>query len=137
MRTKIKPPLLKAKPSPDKKVGTVSDIFAKTASSKLSVNKPKASAVEERTVSPKRPDEASSPASPDGKKTPEGVIKRHGVGHGGNADLMAQIREKRASMVPKTALPSAGAEDEQLSSPKSEVPKETPTTAPFGNVKLR
>ena len=119
-------------------MGTVSDIFAKTASSKLSVNKPKP--VEERTVSPKRPDEASSPASPDagGKKTPEGVIKRHGVGHGGNADLMAQIREKRASMVPKTALPpSAGAEDEQLLSPKSEVPKETPAPAPFGNVKLR
>ena len=106
----------------------------------MSVNKPKASVgAEERTVSPKRPDEASSPASPDGgKKTPEGVIKRHGVGvgHGGNADLMAQIREKRASMVPKTALPSAG-EDEQLS-PKSEVPpKETTTPAPFGNVKLR
>ena len=47
-------------------------------------------------------DNIGSPAcSPDpgGKKTPEGVIKRHGgLGHGGNADLMAEMREKRASM---------------------------------------
>jgi hypothetical protein len=34
-----------------------------------------------------------------GKKTPEDVIKRHGIGHGNNPDLMSEIREKRASMV--------------------------------------
>lgn len=35
-----------------------------------------------------------------GKKTPEDVIKRHGgISHGKNPDLMAEMREKRASMV--------------------------------------
>lgn len=126
------PPPPQARPSPEKKGQSISDIFAKTASSKLT--RPKG--VEERAVSPtvkkaaESGAEASSPASPDpagGKKTPEGVIKRHGVGHGGNADLMAEIREKRASMVPKNLA------EEELS-PKSELPKEKPA---FGNVKLR
>ena len=41
--------------------------------------------------------------SPDnGKKTPDGVIRRTGVGHGTNPELMAEMKEKRASMVPKT-----------------------------------
>ena len=54
-----------------------------------------------------------------GKKTPEGVIRRQGaVGHGNNPDLMAEIKEKRASMVP----PSKGnatstAPEEEIVSP--------------------
>ena len=80
--------------------------------------------------------DSSSILSPDaGKRTPDGVRLRHGVGqHGGNPDLMAQIREKRASMVPKTTT-TGGSGDELELSPKTEVPKaELPA---FGNVKLR
>ncbi len=40
-----------------------------------------------------------SPLDDGGKKTPDEVVKRHGVGHGNNPDLMAEMKEKRASMV--------------------------------------
>lgn len=46
---------------------------------------------------------SSSEATDSGKKTPDEVVKRHGIGHGRNPDLMAEIKEKRASMVPKAA----------------------------------
>ena len=39
-----------------------------------------------------------------GKKTPDEVVKRHGVGHGNNPDLMAEMKEKRASMVHQVFL---------------------------------
>ena len=49
-------------------------------------------AEEERTSSPD--------IALDGKKTPDDLVRRHGVGHGTNPDLMAEIKEKRASMAP-------------------------------------
>ena len=54
---------------------------------------------------------------------------RHGVGHGTNPDLMAEIKEKRASMVPKAAT------DTDLMSPSKAQSDEAKSL--FGRVKLR
>jgi len=74
-----------------------------------------------------------------GKRTPEAVIKRHGVGHGGNPDLLAEMREKRASMAPKTSA-SITAEGE-LSPPPGRVAdgaaEDDKSRSMFGHVKLR
>lgn len=106
--------------SPEKKsmspsVQSISDIFAKTASSKIAAkNRPSTEDATIRSVSPiakkdKKPplaeeERTSSPDIMDGKKTPEDLVRRHhGVGHGTNPDLMAEMREKRASMAQKLA----------------------------------
>ena len=79
-------------------------------------------------------------ASPDnGKKTPDGVIRRQGVGHGTNPELMAEIKEKRASMVPKTIAadetsPLAKTEDVK---DKCEASSSTTSGNVFGRVRLR
>ena len=72
-----------------------------------------------------------------GNKTPDGVIRRQGVGHGTNPELMAEIKEKRASMVPKgvgtdeSSLPSK-AEKEQVNSGNNNASSNV-----FGRVRLR
>ncbi len=76
----------------------------------------------------------------EGKRTPEGVVKRHGVGHGGNLDLMAEMKEKRASMVPKAGAdgelsPGRGTTSSATSS--SNVGNVETTKALFNQVKLR
>ncbi len=79
---------------------------------------------------------ALSPSSSDdaaGKRTPEGVVKRVGVGHGGNLDLMAEMKEKRASMQPK----STSAEGEGSPSKVAATTKDDTAKASFGQVKLR
>lgn len=100
--------------SPEKKtispsVQSISDIFAKSVK-----NRTEETTVIARSVSPfavRRGDEKKPPlaeeertSSPDialdGKKTPDDLVRRHGVGHGTNPDLMAEIKEKRASMAP-------------------------------------
>ena len=131
------PPPPSATKSPEKKgsVQSISDIFGGKATSSSKLNKEDASSPK-LGVSPvsKKPMEPHSPAmetftdeKPAESKTPEEVVKRHGVGHGGNLDLMAEIREKRASMVPKAPT------DEDLS-PKTEHVKEKSV---FSAVKLR
>ena len=66
--------------------------------------------------------------------TPEEVLKRHGVGtHGGNSGmLMAEMREKRASMAPKADLGSA-----DTTSPPKPGGGEAEAKNLFGQVKLR
>ena len=66
--------------------------------------------------------------------TPEEVLKRHGVGtHGGNSGmLMAEMREKRASMAPKADLGSA-----DTTSPPKPSGGEAEAKNLFGQVKLR
>lgn len=121
-------------------VQSISDIFAKSASSKLTKPKEEGGKVispfstrktetpsSSGDVFPRRrsfqPDNSEEdPKSPVdaemGKRTPEEVVKRHGVGFGGT--MMAEMKakqEKRASFVPK--------EEEKNS------------TSLFGNVKLR
>merc|ERR1712223_211715 len=100
--------------SPEKKsmspsVQSISDIFAKSVKNRT--EEPTGIA---RSVSPfamRRGDEKKPPlaeeertSSPDialdEKKTPDDLVRRHGVGHGTNPDLMAEIKEKRASMAP-------------------------------------
>ena len=69
-----------------------------------------------------------------GVLTPEEVLKRHGVGHGGNSGiLMAEMREKRASMAPKADLGSAA----DTPSPPKASGGEAETKNLFGQVKLR
>ena len=117
----VKSPEKKTSLSPS--VQSISDIFAKTASSKVTAkNRSGAAAAAEespiaRSVSPfavrrtgeldKKPplaeeERTSSPeifsSNDGGKKTPEDLVRRKGVGHGTNPDLMAEIKEKRASM---------------------------------------
>ena len=67
--------------------------------------------------------------------TPEEVLKRHGVGtHGGNSGmLMAEMREKRASMAPKADLGGA----DTTSPPKPSGGGEAEAKNLFGQVKLR
>ena len=66
--------------------------------------------------------------------TPEEVLKRHGVGHGGNSGmLMAEMREKRASMAPKADVGSAG----DTPSPPKPSGGEAEAKNLFGQVKLR
>ena len=84
-------------------------------------------AEEERTSSPDQ----------DGKKTPDDLVRRHGVGHGKNPGLLAEMKEKRASMAVKMD------EEKTLttsSNPSTSVEK-TPTTPSssglFSGVKLR
>ncbi len=116
-------------------VQSISDIFAKTASSKVGNKSKQDDSGIGRALSPglaamggvspftgrkasletakQQPPlaEEERTASPDpgqdGKKTPEELIRRHGVGHGNNPDLMAQIKEKRASMAHKANTPSS------------------------------
>ena len=90
-------------------VHSISDIFAKTASSKVAKNREESI----RSVSPlaakieRKPplaeeERTSSPDMDAGKKTPEDLVRRHHHGqHGTNPDLMAEIKEKRASMAHK------------------------------------
>ena len=163
------------KPSPDKKMTgsatgstslspsmhSISDIFAKQASGKISnkisglspgvspfanrkTDSPNSVTEEkfvERRTSLTSNQDASKVdplGSPDnaGKKTPDGVVKRQGVGHGTNPELMAEIKEKRASMVPK-----AIAGDENASASKLEEERDKSDTGSnnsvFGRVRLR
>ena len=56
----------------------------------------------------------------DGKKTPDELVRRHGVGHGTNPDLMAEIKEKRASMAvqqPTDESRSAASNEKSTASP--------------------
>ena len=83
-------------------------------------------------------DPVGSPES-GGKRTPEGVVRRQGVGHGTNPELMAEIKEKRASMVPKTnvgeeniAVPKLDDEKD-----KSDVGSSNASNNVFGRVRLR
>ena len=164
------------KPSPDKKItasGTgntslspslhsISDIFAKQASGKISNKAPGLSPglspfanrktdspnsvtdekfVERRTSLTNNQDASKTEpvGSPDiaGKKTPEGVVRRQGVGHGTNPELMAEIKEKRASMVPKAI---AGAIDEAIDKAIDEERDKSETgsnNSVFGRVRLR
>jgi hypothetical protein len=142
-----------AKPSPEKRamspsIQSLSDIISPVAK-----GSPRAAAnlAEGKVLSPAgiispfaaRKTDSDSRADPDedveGKRTPEEVVKRHGVGHGGNPDLLAEMREKRASMVPKV-----GAEGE-LSPPARALPATPGSNAAaadeaknlFGRVKLR
>ena len=163
------------KPSPDKKMSasgtgntslspsmqSISDIFAKQASGKISNKIPGLSPgvspfanrktespnlvteekfVERRTSLTGNQDASKSEpvGSPDttGKKTPEGVVRRQGVGHGTNPELMAEIKEKRASMVPKAI---AGDENSPASKLDEEREKSEPgsNNSVFGRVRLR
>ena len=137
--------------TPEKKslspsVQSISDIFAKSASSKIAKNREiVTSAGPERSVSPfalKRVDESNiavkkpplaeeeRTSSPDldGKKTPEDLIRRHGVGHGTNPDLMAEIKEKRASMAVQHHSEESKSTPEKTASSSSGI---------FSGVKLR
>ena len=69
-----------------------------------------------------------------GGKTPEEVLKRHGVSHGGNHDLMAEMREKRASMAPKAETGSGSGD---TPSPPKSGGGEAEARNIFGQVKLR
>ena len=122
-------------------VQSISDIFAKTASSKVASKTSRAKEDEARAGSPSVKDRKPSLAeeertsSPDidlgGKKTPEDLVRRHhGVGHGTNPDLMAEIKEKRASMAHKLA-------DEDSKSPSTPAEKSSSQSGLFGAVKLR
>ena len=128
-------------------VQSISDIFAKSASAKVA-NKSKDEVTTPRAASPlvkkdeKRPplaeEERTSSPDQDGKKTPDDLVRRHGVGHGKNPGLLAEMKEKRASMAVKMT-----ADDEKTlttSSPPTSVEK-TPTTPSssglFSGVKLR
>ena len=128
-------------------VQSISDIFAKSASAKVA-NKGKDEIIATtpvRSASPlvkkdARPplaeEERTSSPDQDGKKTPDDLVRRHGVGHGKNPGLLAEMKEKRASMAVKMD------EEKTLttSSPSTSVEK-TPTTPSssglFSGVKLR
>ena len=74
-----------------------------------------------------------------GKKTPDGVIRRQGIGHGNNPDLMAEIKEKRASMVPKGTAsdelsPCSKVDDEKE---KCNSASNSNSSNVFGKVRLR
>ena len=146
---------------------SISDIFAKQASNKVtgkvttglspgispySTRKSESpSAVSEgfaglRTSFPgnevsKGDETGSTDAS--GKRTPEGVLRGQGVGHGNNPDLMAEIKEKRASMIPKGVSHTDYTENEVSPSLKAENDKEKGNLEPtsnncvFGRVRLR
>ena len=115
-------PGLGVKPSPEKRAlspmlhSAIADIFAKSPSSSKGLAPKHSSGVDAPAVSPFAPrksDIAEAAANrrsmtdeteakdDGGGRTPDAVMKRHGVGHGGNPDLMAEMKEKRASMVPK------------------------------------
>ena len=125
-------------------VQSISDIFAKSASAKVA-NKTKEEVTTPRAASPlvkkdeKRPplaeEERTSSPDQDGKKTPDDLVRRHGVGHGKNPGLLAEMKEKRASM----AVKMTGEEDKTTSSPTNV--EKTPTTPSssslFSAVKLR
>merc|ERR1712062_930075 len=128
-------------------VQSISDIFAKSASAKVA-NKSKDEVTTPRAASPlvkkdeKRPplaeEERTSSPDQDGKKTPDDLVRRHGVGHGKDPGLLAEMKEKRASMAVKMT-----ADDEKTlttSSPPTSIEK-TPTTPSssglFSGVKLR
>ena len=67
----------------------------------------------------------------DGKKTPDELVRRHGVGHGTNPDLMAEIKEKRASMAvqqPTDESKAAAASNDKSTASPSGI---------FSGVKLR
>merc|ERR1711881_337717 len=68
-------------------------------------------AEEERTSSPD--------IALDGKKTPDDLVRRHGVGHGTNPDLMAEIKEKRASMAVQHHSEESKSTPEKTASPNS------------------
>ena len=75
-------------------------------------------------------EERTSSPDLDGKKTPDELVRRHGVGHGTNPDLMAEIKEKRASMAvqqPTDESKSAASIDKSTASP----------SGIFSGVKLR
>ena len=134
--------------TPEKKslspsVQSISDIFAKSASSKIAKNRevvgPERSVspfalkrVDESVVAVKKPplaeEERTSSPDLDGKKTPEDLIRRHGVGHGTNPDLMAEIKEKRASMAVQHHSEESKSTPEKTASPNSGI---------FSGVKLR
>lgn len=148
------------KPLQSPSVQSISDIFAKSASSKVAAKSAEVKSALSPFASRKTSEDGGTPvaaarrsfseenehvtspsaADDSGKKTPDELVRRHGVGHGNNLDLMAQIKEKRASMH------HTKGNEEELSPPQ---PKEQskPTTAAstastsssglFGNVKLR
>jgi len=118
---------------------SISDIFAKSVK-----NRTEETIAVARSVSPfparneKKPplaeeERTSSPdMALDGKKTPDDLVRRHGVGHGNNPDLMAEMKEKRASMAPHKL------NDEE--SVKAATEKPNPNagqTGIFSGVKLR
>ena len=70
----------------------------------------------------------------DGKKTPDDLVRRHGVGHGTNPDLMAEIKEKRASMAPQMTPHKQPNEEEKSATEKSNQPGQSGL---FSGVKLR
>ena len=75
-------------------------------------------------------EERTSSPDLDGKKTPDELVRRHGVGHGTNPDLMAEIKEKRASMAvqqPTDESKVATSNDKSTASP----------SGIFSGVKLR
>lgn len=67
----------------------------------------------------------------------EEVVKRVGVGHGGNLDLMAEMREKRASMVHKPSTSNLGEEESAKSSATASSSGGGSGDNLFGRVKLR
>ena len=129
-------------------VQSISDIFAKSASAKVAnkgkeeiiVTTPVRSAsplVKKDARPPLAEEERTSSPDQDGKKTPDDLVRRHGVGHGKNPGLLAEMKEKRASMAVKMD------EEKTLttsSNPSTSVEK-TPTTPSssglFSGVKLR
>ena len=72
-----------------------------------------------------------------GCKTPEEVVKRHGVGHGNNPDLMAEMKEKRASMVQQMSKPAppGPADEDPAAKPAGTEPAAAGSV--FGKIKLR
>ena len=131
--------------SPEKKslspsVQSISDIFAKSASAKVAKgrdNEPIARAAsplvaKKDSKPPLAEEERTSSPDQDGKKTPEDLIRRHqGVGHGKNPGLLAEMKEKRASMAVKMT-------DEEKSKEAAEKTPTTPSSSSlFSAVKLR
>ena len=58
------------------------------------------------------------------------------MGYGNNPDLMAEMKEKRASMVQQSSKPTPPGDEEQAA--KSSNPESAgPAGSLFGNVKLR
>ena len=152
----VKTPEKKAGLSPS--VQSISDIFAKSASSKVAKNRETVQATTsttaaERSVSPfganvKRGDEAAIKKPPlaeeertsspdiDGKKTPEELIRRHGgVSHGLSPDLMAEIKEKRASMAVQQQL--SDETKPNVEKPAANTNAASPSSGIFSGVKLR
>ena len=140
---------------------SISEIFSKSASGKIS-NKvaglspglsPFASRktessdytleeniVERRTSLTNSQDvgKADLAGSPDnGKKTPDEVIRRQGVGHGTNPELMAEMKEKRASMVPKTIAADETSPISKIEDGKDKNESSAASSNVFGRVRLR